>query len=300
MDAGIICVFSAQSDRHLRSGHNSKQDHKMDREVLFGKTLEELRRKAALQGGFIDKNDILDALKSLELDEEKTGMVFDYLKGRGIRWEIELASSGISASEISDEGGVTLSDTEAVLSEFALDETDTDYLKMYLDELEELKDYTDGEKRAFTISAMAGDKNAQNMLVECYLKDIAQMARIYTGQGVYLEDLIGEGNAALCRGVGILDSQEKPEDCEGFLMKLAMDSMEELIGEAATEDSTSDKILKKTNSVYDKAMELAESLERKVTVKEVAEFAGISEKSVREAMEISGYRIEVIEDDRAQ
>ena len=50
----------------------------------------------------------------------------------------------------------------------------------------------------------------------------------------------------------------------------------------------------------DKAMELAESLERKVTVKEVAEFAGISEKSVREAMEISGYRIEVIEDDRAQ
>ena len=79
-----------------------------------------------------------------------------------------------------------------------------------------------------------------------------------------------------------------------------MDSMEELIGEAATEDSTSDKILKKTNSVYDKAMELADSLERKVTVKEVAEFAGISEKSVREAMEISGYRIEVIEDDRAQ
>jgi len=83
----------------------------MDREVLFGKTLEELRRKAALQGGFIDKNDILDALKPLEFDEEKTGMVFDYLKGRGIRWDIELASSGISASEIPDDGGVTLSDT---------------------------------------------------------------------------------------------------------------------------------------------------------------------------------------------
>ena len=58
--------------------------------------------------------------------------------------------------------------------------------------------------------------------------------------------------------------------------------------------------MKKQKRVYDKAMELAESLERKVTVKEVAEFAGISEKSVREAMEISGYRIEVIEDDRAQ
>ena len=49
----------------------------MDKEVLFGKTLEELRRKAALQGGFIDKNDILDMLKPLELDEVKTDMVFD-------------------------------------------------------------------------------------------------------------------------------------------------------------------------------------------------------------------------------
>ena len=272
----------------------------MDKEVLFGKTLEELRRKAALQGGFIDKNDILDMLKPLELDEVKTDMVFDYLKGRGIRWEIEFASAGIASSEIQGGDGVSVSDTEAVLSEFALDETDTDYLKMYLDELEELVPLSEGEKKAFTISAMAGDKNAQNRLVEAYLKDIAQMARIYTGQGVLLEDLIGEGNAALVRGTGILDSQEKPEDCEGFLMKLAMDSMEELIQENSVEDSTADKALEKTNRVYDKAMELAESLERKVTAKEVAEFAGISEKAVREAMEISGYKIECIEDERQQ
>ena len=47
-------------------------------------------------------------------------------------------------------------------------------------------------------------------------------------------------------------------------------------------------------------MELAENLERKVTVREVAEYAKISEKAVRDAMEISGYRIEVIEDDREQ
>ena len=83
-------------------------------------------------------------------------------------------------------------------------------------------------------------------------------------------------------------------------MKLAMDSMEELIQEASVEDSTADKVLQKTNKVYDKAMELAENLERKVTVREVAEYAKISEKAVRDAMEISGYRIEVIEDDREQ
>ena len=145
---------------------------------------------------------------------------------------------------------------------------------------------------------MAGDKSSCEKLINIYLKDIAKIARIYTGQGVLIEDLIGEGNEALVRGVTLLDSQEKPEDCEGFLIKLAMDAMEELIGDASKAEGTQDKILEKTNKVYDKAMELAESLERRVTVKEVAEFAGISEKAVKEAMEISGYRIEVIEDYR--
>ena len=54
----------------------------MDKEVAFGKTLEALRHKAALQGGFIDKNDIDEMLAPLELDDTQTGMVYDYLKDR--------------------------------------------------------------------------------------------------------------------------------------------------------------------------------------------------------------------------
>ncbi len=273
----------------------------MDKEVAFGKTLEALRHKAALQGGFIDKHDIEEMLAPLELDETQTQLVFDYLKGRGIRWEIRLSGEEtLHASDIAGTDGITPSENEAVLSEFALDKIDTDYLNEYLNELDELPVFTDGEKKAFAMSAMAGDRSSMDSLINCYLKDVAQLARIYTGQGVLLEDLIGEGNAALCKGVLMLDSQENPGDCEGFLMKLAMDAMEELIGEASEEDAIADKILDKTNKVYDKAMELAESLERKVTVKEVAEYAKMSEKAVRDAMEISGYKIEVIEDTREQ
>ena len=273
----------------------------MDKEVAFGKTLEALRRKAALQGGFIDKQDIEDMLAPLELDDTQTGMVYDYLKGRGIRWEIKFSTEDtLHASDIAGTDGITPSENEAVLSEFALDKIDTDYLNEYLKELDELPLFTDGEKKAFAMSAMAGDRSSMDSLINCYLKDIAQLARIYTGQGVLLEDLIGEGNAALCQGVLMLDSQERPEDCEGFLMKLAMDAMEELICEAGEEDKKADKILERTNKVYDKAMELADSLERKVTVKEVAEFAHMSEKAVRDAMEITGYKIEVIEDIREQ
>ena len=57
----------------------------MDKELMFGKALDEIRRKAASQGGFVDKNDIEDILNPLELEDEKIKMVYDYLKGRGIR-----------------------------------------------------------------------------------------------------------------------------------------------------------------------------------------------------------------------
>ena len=143
---------------------------------------------------------------------------------------------------------------------------------------------------------MAGDSLSKEQLINCYLKDIAELSRIYTGQGVLLEDLIGEGNTALVRAVGMLDSQEKPEDCEGFIIRLAMDSMEELVNDSVSEDKKAGRIAEKANKVYDKAMELAESMERRVTVKEVAEFSGLSEKTVREAMRLSGGAIECIED----
>ena len=272
----------------------------MDKELMFGKALDEIRRKAASQGGFVDKNDIEDILRPLELEEEKIKMVYDYLKGRGIRWEMKFSEGGISVpggpEGKNERDGYSASDEEAVLSEFALDETDVDFLNMYLEELAGLEEISESEKLAITMSAMAGDSLSKEKLISCYLKDIAELSRIYTGQGVLLEDLIGEGNTALVRAVGMLDSQEKPEDCEGFIIRLAMDSMEELVNDSVSEDKKAGRIAEKANKVYDKAMELAESMERRVTVKEVAEFSGLSEKTVREAMRLSGGAIECIED----
>ncbi len=272
----------------------------MDKELQFGKALDEIRRKAASQGGFVDKNDIDDILRPLDLDDDKIKMVYDYLKGRGIRWELKFSEDGVKVpggpAEKAEREGFSTSDEEAVLSEFALDETDVDFLNMYLEELAELEEISDSEKRAITMSAMAGDSLSQEKLIKCYLKDIAELSRIYTGQGVLLEDLIGEGNTALVRAVRMLDSQESPDECEGFIIRLAMDSMEELVNETVSEDKKAGRIAEKANKVYDKAMELAESMERRVTVKEVAEYAGMSEKSVREAMRLSGGAIECIED----
>jgi len=75
---------------------------------------------------------------------------------------------------------------------------------------------------------------------------------------------------------------------------MIMDAMEEYIQENASHKKADRKAADQVNKVADKARELAEELHRKVTPKELAEETGFSEKSIRDAMRMSGFKIEDI------
>jgi RNA polymerase primary sigma factor len=144
---------------------------------------------------------------------------------------------------------------------------------------------------------MAGDLDAQSRMIEIYLKDVAEIAKLYAGQGVYLEDLIGEGNVALAFGVGMLGSLERPDEAQGMLAKMIMDAMEEYIAENVENGKADQKVADRVNKVADEARNLAEELRRKVTVQELAGETGLSENRIREAMRMSGFKIEDLADE---
>ena len=121
------------------------------------------------------------------------------------------------------------------------------------------------------------------------------MAKLYAGQGVFLEDLIGEGNVALAMGVNMIDCLEKPSEVQGMLGSMMMDAMEEYIKENAGEQKEDKKLADKVNKVAEMARELAEDLGRKVTPEELAQEKGISLKSVIEAIHLCGDRIEELD-----
>ena len=177
-----------------------------------------------------------------------------------------------------------------------LSEEETDYLQEYLETLKELADIPDGEREAVVLSSMAGDLSAQRRLVEIFLPKVPEMARIYVGQGVYLEDLIGQGNVALSAGVSMLGASENAEDAEGMLAWLIMDAMEKLIEESVESRSADRKLEDRVNHIAEKARELAEDMRRKVTIKELAEETGIPEEEIRDVYRVSGYVIEELED----
>lgn len=69
------------------------------------------------------------------------------------------------------------------------------------------------------LSAMAGDAQAQERLLTLMLPQVVDVAKLYAGQGVFLEDLIGEGNVALAMGVRMLGAMEHAAEAEAMLAK---------------------------------------------------------------------------------
>lgn len=243
----------------------------MERELLFADKLHGLRNTAKAQANVVTKDQVSEAFAEFGLEEDQMELVYDYLKKHNI---------GIG---------------EPVAEEEYLTGEEKNYLDMYLEELAEIGTVSAGEMEAITLSAMAGDADAQEKLLTQYLPRVVDVAKLYAGQGVYLEDLIGEGNVALAMGVKMLGALENAAEAEGALGKMMMDAMEDYIAENAEEGKKDKRVADKVNKVADAARELAESYGRAVTVAELSAESGLSEKAIREAMRISGDKIEDLE-----
>ncbi|MBO6197444.1 MAG: hypothetical protein J6O03_08165 [Butyrivibrio sp.] len=242
-----------------------------NKEKEFAETLKYVTRLARENKNVISKEQVDDAFSELDLDEKQLQMVYEYLNQHNI---------GID---------------EAIDTSDNLTTEENNYLQDYLESLEGLDKLSDGEKEAAAMAAIAGDKNAQDKLIENYLPLVVDVARMYAEQGVFLEDLIGEGNVALTKGVTMLDAVGEPSEVESFLYKLMLDAMEKIIEENLAEDTGMQKVLNLVNEVNDKAKELSEDLRRKVTVEELMEETGWDEEKIRDAIKFSGDNIEDID-----
>lgn len=243
----------------------------MNKELAFAKKLEEIRALAKEQGNVLSVEQVEEAFAEIEIGKEQLEPVYAYLKAKNI---------GIG---------------EPVDVEEKLSSEDKNYLEEYMESLQELPKLSDGEKRAYAMAAMAGDANGKLNMINVFLPQVVDIAKLYSGQGALLEDLIGEGNVALATGVEMLGCLEEPDEVDGMLGKMIMDAMEDYIAENTEAKKVDMQIADKVNHISDLAKELAESLQRKITVEELAEETGIDAEEISEAVKLSGNKIEYFE-----
>ena len=246
----------------------------MDREIAFGQALERIRQKGKEQRGVVTEEEIREAFAGFSLDGPQYRMIYEYLEKKGI---------GVGEPP----------DRDA-----ALDDADKAYLASYLRELGHLKRAGKREKEAVILSVMTGDRAAGERLISLFLPDVADVARLYAGQGAAIADLIGEGNVALVTGVEMLHSlgAERAAQAEGMLVRMVMDAMEQCIAEDTRSGKIGRQAAQRVNKVSDAARALSKELRRKVSVGELEQESGISAEEIREALRLSGSQIEEIED----
>ncbi len=245
----------------------------MGQEAAFSRALEEICSLARRQGNRIAKQQITEQfdMAQIAMGEKHLSMVYEYLASK----HIGVGESREALEELSEE--------------------EADYLEDYLQSLEGFGETSEGEIEAVILSAMAQDPDAKRRMIALFLPRVAEIAKLYAGQGVFLEDLIGEGNLALTMAVEMLDCAENVMQAEGTVASMIMEAMETYIQENAQEKNTGRKLAGKANAVLDRAKEMAEALGRKVTVRELADETGMTMGQILEAVRITANSIEFLD-----
>jgi RNA polymerase primary sigma factor len=81
----------------------------------------------------------------------------------------------------------------------------SDSLRLYLREISRISLLSASRESFLAERAEQGDKEARDKLIEANLRLVVSIAKKYVGQGLSLEDLIGEGNIGLIRAVTKFD-----------------------------------------------------------------------------------------------
>lgn len=81
----------------------------------------------------------------------------------------------------------------------------SDSLRLYLREISRISLLSASKEAFLAERAEQGDRDARNSLIEANLRLVVSIAKKYVGQGLSLEDLVGEGNIGLIRAVTKFD-----------------------------------------------------------------------------------------------
>lgn len=249
----------------------------MGQEEIFRKELAELLRLGKKQGNQLTREQVKEAFPASGIDQSKLSFIYDYLV----------------------QNKVAVKETLDLEAEWDKEETlspeDRDFFAMFMEELDALPVVSEEEKTTLILAAMEDDKKAADKLLTVFLPKVVEIAKLYAGQGVLIEDLIGEGNVALMSAVSMVSCVEKPEDAEGFFAGMIMDAMEVLVSAEGDLKEIDEKILEQVNRVAMAAEELYKDLRRKVTPEELAAETDLTVGEIEEAYRLSGEQIDTIE-----
>ena len=245
--------------------------------VELGKKKENVLELSEIEKVFADQG--------MELDDDKTEKVFEYLENKGI-------VAMVPESDTEDDIILDVEDepTEEELENIEMAVPDgvsiEDPVRMYLKEIGKVPLLTAEEEKELAMKMEAGDMEAKKRLAEANLRLVVSIAKRYVGRGMLFLDLIQEGNLGLIKAVEKFDYR-KGYKFSTYATWWIRQAITRAIADQARTIRIPVHMVETINKLIRVQRQLLRELGREPYPEEIAEKMGLPVERVREIQKIS-------------
>lgn len=244
----------------------------MDKKTMFNEALAKLVSYATAHDNLITMEDVKSFFNGLIDDDSQYKLIYDYLSIN----KIEIKGFTPSDDNIFDDShGMNAISENIAKDENGQSQEETDFIKMYMDDMNALQTVSDVEKAALVNKLIAGDASASTPLVESKLKKVADIAKKYCGKGVTFGDLIQEGNLELM--VAVSEYTKECGDFNNYIDKRIEQGIRNVINSQINSDRIGQHLADKLNQLDNTTSKLSKELGRVPEISELADAMGITE-----------------------
>lgn len=278
---------------------------------IFMEALENLKIFAKSNDNTVSKNDILDCLgHDIQLDEEKWQMIAGYLKFNNITVsDINLTQDNFG--KMMEEADKKAADDKASKSlDTGVDMQEKQLLAMYLEDLKAVTPLSRATQAVILQDVCDKDEESRMVIINNYFLQVVEWVKPFAGRGVPVMDMIQESNLIVMDELGgrkwmkeldafdVMDSgnmddwSNLSQRLDNYLIDRIGKNLERMIEAQTGERMVGNRVLLKVNEVNDAAQQAFKEYGRKVSVEELAEYMHVPDDDIREALRLSGNRIE--------
>ena len=271
-----------------------------DSQALFEKTLNMIVETAKKNKNTISEEEIIKAFETLQLTEEQTDQIYEYLEQKNIDVSRGKApEEGIDDDDDTVELLIESDDDEDVLIEEVeaeaekVEEVDVlegvsteDPVRMYLKEIGNVPLLTSEQEVELARRVEAGDEEAKKALTEANLRLVVSIAKKYVGRGMPFLDLIQEGNMGLMKAVDKFD-YSKGYKFSTYATWWIRQAITRGIADTGRTIRVPVHMVETINKTLRMTRQLLQELGREPTPEEVAERLSVPVSRVREVLKIS-------------
>ena len=249
----------------------------MNELVELGKKKENVLELSEIEKVFADQG--------MELDDDKTEKIFEYLENKGI-------VAMVPESDTEDDIILDVEDepTEEELENIEMAVPDgvsiEDPVRMYLKEIGKVPLLSAEEEIELAKKMEQGDENAKKRLAEANLRLVVSIAKRYVGRGMLFLDLIQEGNLGLIKAVEKFDYR-KGYKFSTYATWWIRQAITRAIADQARTIRIPVHMVETINKLIRVSRQLLQELGREPTPEEIAEEMDMPVDRVREILKIS-------------